>query len=69
MVAKSGDDGLGMAVGEIAPAMVPPPGRKNAQKIAGSGFAAARRDGWNLGRVAARPINLERRARFARISF
>ncbi len=39
----------------------------NAQDVVTSAFALERRAGWHVPRRSNRPINLERRARFARI--
>jgi hypothetical protein len=37
------------------------------QFVAASAYLLEKRTGWSLGRRSARPIDLERRARFARI--
>lgn len=66
MLRKSEADGRKAACA-TAPVRTGPVQSFNAQDAMTSAFALERRAGWHVSRRSNRPINLERRARFARI--
>ncbi len=67
MVRKVGADDPIMVVSENARARKPAPLRQYPQAVVVSAFASDRRAGWSNPRRSTRLIDLERRARFARI--
>jgi hypothetical protein len=67
MVRKSGADDPDMVVSSTASTRATAAHSKDKQGAVVTTFGLERRAGWNVARRAVRPINLERRARFARI--
>lgn len=66
MVRKVADDPI-MVVSESARARKAAPLRQGPQAVVVSAFASDRRAGWSSQRRSVRLIDLERRARFARV--